>query len=305
MKKPHFWQEPIADLDESPNDNKLIVVLSNPRSNSTVSVRIWEARHDDFVIMCEPGVLAYNKEMLTAQQRPELTEKLFEWGMPTFNEVRKTITQELQNHDVFIKDTVFAAKHYLNTELPGISSPSSSFFFLLRDPADGLVSNYKVLPISMDENLRDAWSYEHMFHLYQNIKQLNKNVHLIRSQDLINNPEETVQMMCQKAKVEYKPSCLQWDPLIDKREIGTYCRFVPNWQDTVALSSGIDKNLSQSKAKRDANNAPTFEEIPPAHREGYIEFYNEQIRYYRQLERYWTQQQNKLSADRADSCVIL
>lgn len=274
--------------DAQSTQNKMILVVSQPRSNSNALLRAF--KREDVVLMSENGVPVYNKVMSPSQQRPDLTQQLFEWGASTFTEVQETIANELKANNILIKETVFAGKHYINKTLQGIDNESTSIFFLLRDPADGLVSNYKVLPIAMDANLLDVWSYKDMLKMYEETKELNKNTYLITSRNLLDETEATVRFICDKAGIEFIPDSLYWDALTDTRQLSTYCRFVAGWQDTVATSTHVDKNLSTSKAIRDANNNPTFEEIPEEHREGYIKFYNEEIQFYQKLEEHLKQQ---------------
>ena len=229
-----FWKP-----DDATQKYKLIMLVGNPRSFTTVPVRVWAAREDGTKVINEPGVYAYNVQVSPPQQKPELTEKLFEGGIPTFEGVVDKITQEVCQQDVFVKDTVFAAKNYLNSDFPGIASQNTCVFFMLRDPADTMVSNYRILQMGMDDNLRDAWSYQHMLQLYKDLLMLNRKTYLIDSEDLLDDPNACVRQMCERAGVEFIPQSLSWQSLEDTDRIGDDCKFVAHWQDTVRLSTGI------------------------------------------------------------------
>lgn len=296
QRKVCFWSKPNTGSVNTPQKNKLIMLVGNPRSYTTVSVRVWAARNDGTKVINEPGVRAYNLQVSPPQQKPELTEGLFEWGIPTFEGVIDKITREVRQHNVFVKDTVFAAKHYLTSDFPGVDSDNTCFFFMLREPADTIVSNYRILQIAMDENLKDAWSYEDMLQLYTNLLKRNTKTYLIDSQTLLDEPETCVRQMCDRAGVAFVPECLSWDSLPEADRLTDDCRFVDQWQDTVRCSTGVDKTHG-TKAKRNPDGCPTFEEIPEKHRAAYLEFYQQQLPFYQQLlAHYQTQlQQEKTS----------
>jgi len=207
-----------------------------------------------------------------------------------------TISKKLKKQDVFIKDTIFAAKNYLNKNFSGIDAETTTLFFILRDPADCIVSNYKILNIALDDNLRDAWSWKDMLTLYDTLSELNPKTYLINGQDLLDNPEQSVKDFCEKAEVPFIQKSLSWKPLTENKALGDYCRFVPHWQDTIAGSSEIDKKHSHTTAKRDEQGFPTFEEISEEHRAKYLEYYKEQLPHYHKLCDYLAAQQKTLMA---------
>lgn len=175
-----------CSVQENPSEeHKLIVLISTPRSLSTVFYRMMEAR-GDCAALCEPGVDAY-----TLSYMPEFADAICDpYSAKTFEDTEKKILLALHDNPiVFIKEMGFAAREYLlKNRLREVILHDAYCIFLIRDPHQAMISFYKKFPESF-EQLSDWFGYDTLYELYEEIKRQSRHKPLIIVADaLVANP---------------------------------------------------------------------------------------------------------------------
>lgn len=270
-----------ASLKTSSNA-KIICLLSSPRSLSTAFLMSIQAR-GDMQIMHELGVYAYLSSSIQQQRnsisRPETVDAL-PTQLPTYPSVINCIQSEAKKSEtIFIKEMIYAAKHYVINPI----FDDSYFFFLLRAPEESIISNYKKYSKPIDPLIKDIMNYKQTLDLCNHMKQLGRRVFFIKTQELNDNPHACMKQFCDLAEIQFIEESLQWKPVEEGViKISEYFYIIPEWHGTAVTSSGFNsKHLSS--IHRGPDGKPTFQEIPVEHRQGYIDFYQEQISYYNEL----------------------
>lgn len=248
---------------------KKVILISTPRSLSTVFLRMMEAR-GDFKVFNEPGMAAFHRQK--HQTKP--LESVFSLQAPsTYAEVYDILNTELKNSNVFIKEMHFAAKAYLTDE-SFISSPECFVIFLVRNPHHAAISNFKKL-CTATGNAEKVWyvkrefpdymSYASLYELYDEIQR--KSMHkpyVILAEELAQNPEQVLTDMCAYLDIPMKQECLTWNKLDttfstqehwhdSKHSKGSWI-----WHDRAMQSDSFGTLPSYAV---DAKGEPTFEEI--------------------------------------------
>ncbi len=257
--------------------NKLIVLISTPRSLSSIFYRMMEARND-CVVLSEPGVDAY-----TLVHTPQFAQDICDPTSPkTFKAAEKKILDAYNSYKiVFVKEMCYAAREYLLKNTIGKTIISAAYcIFLIRNPHQTLISFYTKFP-EMFEQLSDWVGYDKLYEFYEEIKkQSHHKPFLLMADELAGNPRAAVEKFCLYTQIPFDEKQLRWDPLANSMPVDHV------WNNTVS-SYWFDRALQSTTFEPittyalDSKGEPTFDEISNAkHRELYRNMYNCSLPYY-------------------------
>ena len=133
----------IVTMECRNGSNKIIYLISPPRSSSVAFLRMMQARND-FIIMHEPTILAHHFFNHTKEFESGIITEWYNENAPkTFEEVKKQILENACIGQVFVKEMGFAAKDFLVENKDFASAQNVTFVILLRNPHHAIISFYK------------------------------------------------------------------------------------------------------------------------------------------------------------------
>lgn len=185
--------------------SKIIYLISPPRSLSVAFLRMMQARKD-FEVFEEPSIRAYN----------ELHCPGLDWwnnsSLKTFEAVKKAILDAELHGNVFAKEMIFSVYDFLlHDEL--ITKSNVYVVFLMRNPHDTISSFYRVTG-EIVNGFSDFVDYQLLYDLFCFVKERGGNLpFIIKSEDLIQHPEQTVRTFCNKVGISFLPQSLTWQDL--------------------------------------------------------------------------------------------
>ena len=227
---------------------------SGPRNISTALMRSFENRSDTF-ITDEPFYAHYLQQ--TGTDHP-MREEILKSGNPKWDDVAEYLTGAIPNGK-----SVWYQKHMAQHNLPGVDLDWTSRLtncFLIRNPREVILSYSKKYEITSVCQL----GFPQQFELYDKIEQdSGMSPIVIDSKDVLMNPKNMLQKLCEKLKIPFSDKMLSWSP--GKRDSdGVWGQ---HWYGNVEKSTGF-----QAYQKKE-------EEMPKE----YTEIYEECMKYYRQL----------------------
>ena len=232
----------------------IIAMWSGPRNISTAMMRSFENREDTFV-SDEPFYAHYLK--LTGIDHP-MRKEVMETGNSDWDEVSQYLTGTIPQDKSF-----WYQKHMAQHNLPGVELDWTSRLtncFLIRNPGEVILSYSKKYEITSVYQL----GFPQQFELYDKIEQdSGMSPIVIDSKDVLMNPKNMLQKLCEKLEVPFSDKMLSWSP--GKRDSdGVWGQ---HWYGNVEKSTGF-----QTYQKKE-------EEMPKE----YTEIYEECMKYYQQL----------------------
>ena len=232
----------------------IIAMWSGPRNISTAMMRSFENREDTFV-SDEPFYAHYLK--LTGIDHP-MRKEVMETRNSDWDEVSQYLTGTIPQDK-----SVWYQKHMAQHNLPGVELDWTSRLtncFLIRNPGEVILSYSKKYEITSVYQL----GFPQQFELYDKIEQdSGMSPIVIDSKDVLMNPQNMLQKLCEKLEVPFSDKMLSWSP--GKRDSdGVWGQ---HWYGNVEKSTGF-----QAYQKKE-------EEMPKE----YTEIYEECMKYYQQL----------------------
>mgnify|MGYP000344897556 FL=1 len=232
----------------------IIAMWSGPRNISTAMMRSFENREDTFV-SDEPFYAHYLK--LTDIDHP-MRKEVMETGNSDWDEVSQYLTGIIPQDK-----SVWYQKHMAQHNLPDVELDWTSRLtncFLIRNPGEVILSYSKKYEITSVYQL----GFPQQFELYDKIEQdSGMSPIVIDSKDVLMNPKNMLQKLCEKLEVPFSDKMLSWSP--GKRDSdGVWGQ---HWYGNVEKSTGF-----QAYQKKE-------EEMPKE----YTEIYEECMKYYQQL----------------------
>ena len=232
----------------------IIAMWSGPRNISTAMMRSFENREDTFV-SDEPFYAHYLK--LTGIDHP-MRKEVMETRNSDWDEVSQYLTGTIPQDK-----SVWYQKHMAQHNLPGVELDWTSRLtncFLIRNPGEVILSYSKKYEITSVYQL----GFPQQFELYDKIEQdSSMSPIVIDSRDVLMNPKNMLQKLCEKLEVPFSDKMLSWSP--GKRDSdGVWGQ---HWYGNVEKSTGF-----QTYQKKE-------EEMPKE----YTEIYEECMKYYQQL----------------------
>lgn len=260
--------------------NKIIYLISPPRSLSVAFTRMMQAR-GDFEVFHEPSQCLFNA--LVNPDRSTWTVWYRDEIWKSFDEVKEAILKEAQTKNVFVKEMGFALKEFIVNDNELLQDPDIFFVFLLRNPHSTTISYYKKLPVTLP-NLNDIIGYKPCYDIYNTIcaSGVRKPL-IIKTEELYSDPAKIIQKFCHYCEIPFIPESLHWDDLgdsfsgIKEWHESKLCHVTQEWHGDAIKSTGFHKPHTYAI---DENGNPTFEEIAPEHREEYRQAYEYNKVYY-------------------------
>lgn len=268
----------IPFIGGQPQSNKIIIMVSPPRSLSVAFLRMMETR-GDFVVMNEPSQYAY-----ISIEFPELTDDWFHNdAFKTFEQVKQKIFELAKTSHVFVKEMSFAIEEFILQDQELINDKRVQFIFLLRNPHHQIISFYKKIP-RWQAGFSDIVGYKATYHIFEKIKSqaINKPL-IILSENLYQKPYATVKNFCAAVDIEFKEHALQWEKL-DQNFTGEQWHEIKqselthHWHDQAIASNGF---IQPHIYETDQEGNPTFTEIgDEEHKNMCKNAYQENLFYY-------------------------
>ncbi len=236
-------------------ENKIVILISTPRSLSTGLLRMMEARQD-FEIFHEPTNAPYDAVHARDFYELNFRDDCFK----SFEEVTETILAQSKTSNVFVKEVAFSLPEHLTVNNPLLQN--SRFVFLIRKPQDVILSFYrKGVPVS---HLSEFTGYRQIYELFELIETHAKHpTYLIYSEDLGEHPLESVASFCNHVGISFKPESLTWEDLGSeftghKWRDGKISEAVQHWHGNAIRSTCF---VPLKTAETDSDGTPTFIEI--------------------------------------------
>src|SRR5262245_51701658 len=180
-----------------------IAMWSGPRNISTAMMRAWGNR-DDTVVIDEPFYAYYLK--VTGIAHPGAGEVL-ETGETDWRKVVAHLTGPVPNgKQIFFQKQM---THHLLPEIDREWLGAVTNCFLIRDPREVIASYIKKREDPALEDLGFVQQAE-VFDFVRT--HTNAAPPVVDAKDVLQNPEQTLRLLCEAAGVEFGESMLSWPP---------------------------------------------------------------------------------------------
>ncbi len=238
----------------------IIIMLSHPRSLSTVFERVIRER-EDVIVLHEPFTYLYYLDHLSDSEESATFEPAFP---NSYEEMKKFIRDLSQTKPVFIKDMGFAAMDRLCSDKTFTSDPNIHFMVLMRDPIKSLPSLYKIEP-----------NCDVMFLGYESLAKVSEQLKIeyyLDADELEADPVASYAHFCERFHLPYLSKALHFT-------------HPPAWEGKwyVHLNDSVAIEKSARIYPRNVEGDPLFEEIDSTDREKWLEFYRHERPFYDQL----------------------
>lgn len=268
--------------------NKIIYLVSPPRTLSTVFLRFMHAR-GDMIVYNEPSQYAYLWQLSGGGIPGGFNTNI---AFKTYAEAKESIISAAQEHMVFVKEPSCGAYASIYRDDAFLTNPNVEFCFIIRDPHASIVSYYRALGM-YGRGLNDfGWSverriYELQYALYKKITKLRRQAPVVlSSEELANNPERVLSAFCDRVGIEFNATMLNW-PSMEKS-------FDPlDWHDSKTLPSCnqwhkaaiVSTEFRPLERHYAVNNEgkPTFAEFDPKYSSTLNEIYENYMSYYNKM----------------------
>ena len=206
---------------------KFINLISGPRNLSTAIMYSF-AQRKDTIAVDEPFYANYllrfnvdhpGREEITANMEGDLEKILIKL---------KELSEREEKSICFIKNM---AHHLMDMPVDFLRSWNN--LFLIRNPQQILLSYAKVIEKPTMQDIGLARQYE----LWNWLKENGLNPLVLDSGELLKNPENVLNKLCQQLKIRFEPAMLRWKAGA-KPEDGIWARY---WYKNVHNSTGFQK----------------------------------------------------------------
>jgi hypothetical protein len=205
-----------------------IAMWSGPRNISTAMMRAWENRPDTFV-SDEPFYAYYLRE--TRLEHPGAREVIAH-GEPDWRKVIEELTGPVpRGKRIYYQKQM---THHLLPEIDQAWLADVTNCFLIRDPAEVIISYIKK---NNDPTLEDI-GFVQQAQIFESVCAGTGSVPpVIDAEDVLENPEKTLRLLCDAVGVEFMDAMLSWPPGLRETD-GIWAR---HWYNEVATSTGFRK----------------------------------------------------------------
>ncbi len=205
----------------------IYVMVCNPRSVSTAIERSFMER-GDLKIFHEPFQQVFLHRVLGDQ----IVQKLdFEYQSLDYSEVTCAIMKAAKQQAVFVKDMSNAVCDFLKEDPSWLQHPDIHFFFLIRNPARTIESNYRAILHRFPRDIPKIGLW-HRFDLQYELSQTVDDPLIIDADDFLTCPESMLPKICDKLGVDFKSAMLSWQPRMPRE----WVPFAPFHQDAANSS---------------------------------------------------------------------
>ena len=195
----------------------------------------------------------------------QLRTKLYTHNVfSTYQKLKETLFQEVKTKNIFVKEIIAPAQDFLTHDNEFLISDKVQFVFLIRNPHHMIISflnRTSTPPPNFSHRIGCKATFE-LFDLVQK-KAAHKPL-LIFSEDLYQNPEETIQRFCSHVQIPYDSHALAWQSLgsewsgIEEWHQNKSLELTQHWHGAALSSTGFSKPASYEV---DEKGEPTFNEI--------------------------------------------
>jgi hypothetical protein len=225
-----------------------IAMWSGPRNISTAMMRSWENRSDTEVVD-EPFYAFYLNK--TRSPHPYF-EDVLKSQSDNYEQVVSELTQEACISKVQYQ------KHMTHHMLAGIDlswTKELQHCFLIRDPAQVVNSYTNSRGVCSAEDI----GIQRQFELYQAITQISgQEIPIIDSNDVLQNPDGILRLLCEKLDVTFMPTMLNW-PQGSRTSDGVWAK---HWYKNVDNSIGFGPYLAKDLQLNDEQLAVVYQVQP-------------------------------------------
>ncbi|BGP15899.1 hypothetical protein JCM10213_003672 [Rhodosporidiobolus nylandii] len=282
------------------------ILWCHPRSASTMFECMLLTRQDEFRVLHEPAgeTWYYSKERVSKRFSDEECEKSGH-GELTFAKAWKDIAEPHPKLRTFSKDM---AQYLIDLSLP-LGTAASSFgdvpntptnptliptplllqphlthTFLIRHPRKAVPSYARLCYPGSETGFeyfdKEEMGYKELRRLFDFVKQeTGRTPLLIEAEELLKNPEETVEMWCKEVGIEFDESMLDWEDAAH----GHFDKW-PGFHNDAIASKGVGKQEQPSAGSSTTPHASGAKELSPELKEA-VEFCMEDYEYLRQFSR--------------------
>ena len=167
--------------------------------------------------------------------------------------------------------------------------PKSPIFFIMRDPRDAALSLRKAFGFNVDDAIR-MWNAA-----YMSYKNASGPVHLVRYEDLVQLPDETLEGVCNFVGEQYEPGMLRFFERttervgivpagrkllgpIDTSSINNYQEMPPH--EIQKIEAACAYGMEEMGYPLTANHIPAIVDITPPKKRSRVSYLMERVRYY-------------------------
>src|SRR3954467_1454182 len=211
-----------------PNELKplRLAMWSGPRNISTAMMRSWGNRSDT-VVVDEPFYAFY---LAATGKRHPGREEVMAAGETGWRKAINKLERPLP-----VGKTVFFQKQMTHHLLPEVSRDwlaSVTNCFLIRDPAEVIRSYIK----KNDEPTLEDIGFVQQAEIFDLVRERSGQVPpVIDAQDVLENPERVLRLLCKAIGLPFDPAMLSWPPGLRETD-GVWAR---HWYGEVAKSTGF------------------------------------------------------------------
>ena len=230
-----------------------IVCWSGPRNISTALMRSWSSRNDTFV-SDEPFYAYYLKE--TRLNHP-MAEEIIDYYPNTYNQIVKSLNEKIPESKKiwYQKHMAHHLIHFKNIDW----IKNFHNCFLIRHPKDVITSYINKNQL----NHIDELGYSQQWKLIEYLKDNKKDIIVIDSTILLENPKKILNEWCKNLNIEFHETMLSWE----KGHYSTDGIWWKHWYNNVINTTQFE--LLDKKSNTIPNR--------------YQDIYNEALDYYKKL----------------------
>lgn len=197
------------------NIKPIVHIVSTGRSGSTLLFlalqRQLEHAGKPSSLYNEPGITAFAKK----HETKEFYEDWYYANAPFDNiEIAKGIVSDSAKNYVCVKGVSDPCKEFLQQNVWYAKLPNVHFVFLIRKPADLLLSLYRIYPEMRYEDKQ--WvSLDGVQQAFEIAGKVNTNIHILFFEDLVKHPRNIINSLCERVGYPFSERALTWQALGD------------------------------------------------------------------------------------------
>jgi Sulfotransferase domain len=208
------------------NDPVRIAMWSGPRNISTAMMRAWGNRPDTFVVD-EPFYACYLR--VTGREHPGRDEVIAHGETDWKKVIAQLIGPVPNGQQIYYQKQM---THHLLPEVERAWLTKVTNCFLIRDPAEVIVSYIKK---NNDPTLEDI-GFVQQAEIFDWVREhTGRTPAVIDANDVLENPERVLRLLCEAVDVEFTEAMLSWAPGLRETD-GVWAK---HWYGEVATSTGF------------------------------------------------------------------
>lgn len=232
--------------------SKILALWATPRSTSTAFEWMMRQR-GDFACHHEPfNELYYYGEDRRSQRDADVAAKP---GF-SFPNAWASLQAQAKRENVFLKDFAYSVDHMADDAFLDAFTHS----FLVRDPRKVIAGLAHHWPDFTPTEL----GFSTLRQLFDRVSDnLGKAPPVMASEDLVSQPDVTIQAYCSAVGIEFKPDALRWEAG-ERKEVAWYGEGTGPWHDNLRQSTGIKPPKTKyPPLEEDARLMKIYEECLP------------------------------------------